>query len=202
MNSGRLGLIVIGLLTGITLNLTVAPQIMTSRPPVFNGPDIAENWEWRSMAIGNHSWWLWEKFPNAQASHVGFTTPPGHPEALPVGMQFEQWMDEEFSTDLDTSRPALDITELNIRDTLFDHHVVYSRIHCRSGQEMVRRDTCYYFVAWSPDLIDQSEPRFIGVQTNREKDREEMALVEENLLRSVLPVPLETLRTIDEDWEG
>lgn len=193
----KVPLIVLGLALGIILNLTVAPQIMTARTPVFNGPDIAENWEWRSMAIQTHSWWLSEQFPNATAVHVGFVPPPGNSDALPVGMEFEQWTDVAFSTTIDTSLPPLDVSDLGIRDALYDKHKVYSRIHCRSGQEMEVRDTCYYFVSWDENLLGEGPARFIGVETNREKDREEMALVEENLLRAVSPVPLETIRVID-----
>ena len=89
MTRVRLALIGLGLALGIGLNVTVAPQIMTPRPPVFNGPDIAENWEWRSMAIQMHSWWLWEQFPDAQVVNAGFIEPPGNPDALPVGMKFD-----------------------------------------------------------------------------------------------------------------
>ena len=183
---------------GIVLNVTIAPQIMTPRPPVFNGPDIAENWEWRSMAIQNHSWWLWEQFPNATVKNAGFVTPPGNPDALEVGMQFIQWTDESFSTTVDTSLPPLDVSEMGIRDDLYAHQKVYSRIHCRSGQEMEKRDTCYYFVSWSPELLPDGPPTFIGVETNRDLDDEEMALIEENLLREISPVPLEDILTIDE----
>lgn len=193
-------LVGLGIITGIGLNITLAPQIMTPRAPVFNGPDIAENWEWRSMAIHSHSWWLWEKFPQAVVTHAGFVQPPGQPDALEVGMQLVQWMDEsdELSTELDTSLPPLDISELGIRDDLFAHHKVYSRIHCRSGQEMEKRDTCYYFVSWSSELLDESRPQFIGVLTNRTQDKEEMALIEESLLRKLSPVPPEDLLSIDE----
>lgn len=152
------------------------------------------------MAIHSHSWWLWEKFPQSTATHVGFVTPPGNSEALRVGMLYSQWMDRQgaLSTDVDASLPPLDVSKLGIRDALYPHHRVYSRIHCRSGQEMEDRDTCYYFVSWSEELLGDDKPRFIGVLTNREQDKEEMALIEENLLREVSPVPLEDLLSIDE----
>lgn len=200
MNRWRVSLIGLGLLAGLGLNVTLVPQIMTPRPPIFNGPDIAENWEWRSMAVHSHSWWLWEKFPESSATHVGFVTPPGNPDALRVGMLYSQWMDEQgaLSTEVDASLPPLDISELGIRDDLYSHQKVYSRIHCRSGQEMEDRDTCYYFVSWSPELLGDTPPRFIGVLTNRAQDKEEMALIEENLLRELSPVSLEELLSIDE----
>lgn len=191
-------LIGLGLVGGIVLNVSVAPQIMSPRSPVFNGPDIAENWEWRSMSIETHSWWLWEQFPDAKVINAGFVEPPGNPDALKVGMQFEQWVDAALSTEVDSSLPPLDVRDLDIRDELFAHHKVYSRIHCRSGQEMVKRDTCYYFVAWAPNLLPAKSPTFVGVETNRNQDDEEMALIEENLLREISPVPLERLLTMDE----
>ena len=198
MTKIRASLILLGLGLGVGLNVIAVPQIMTPRPPAFNGADIAENWEWRSMAFQSHSWWLWEQFPDAQAIHVGYVPPIGNPGALEVGMQLEQWTDEFFSTELDTSLPPLDVSELDVRDELYSYQQVYGRIHCRSGQEMERRDTCYYFVAWSPDLLPNESPRFIGVLTNRDPDNEEMALIEENLLRSISPIPIGNILTIDE----
>lgn len=187
-----------GLLLGAVLNVTVAPQIMTPRPPVFNGPDMAANWEWRSMAIGTHGWWLVDRFPDATVTHAEMVVPPGNPDALEVGMELTRWMDQQLGLEVITELPPYDVTELGIRDQLFVQHKVRGRIHCRSGQEMEVRDTCYYFVAWAPDLLPESKPHFVGVVLNREQDREELALVEENLLRDISPVPLEELGLLDE----
>ena len=187
-----------GLLLGGVLNVTVAPQIMTPRTPVFNGPDMAANWEWRSMAIETHGWWLVDQFPDATVTHAEMVIPPDNPEALEVGMELTQWMDQQLGLEVVTELPPYDVTELGIRDQLFGQHKVRGRIHCRSGQEMEVRDTCYYFVAWAPDLLPDDNPHFVGVVTNREQNREEMALVEENLLREISPVPLEELDLLDE----
>lgn len=201
MNRIRAGLIGVGLLVGMVLNLFFAPQLMTPRPPVFNGPDIAENWEWRSMAIQMHSWWLWNEFPNARVTNVGFVPPVGNPQGLPVGMQFSLWIDELLGLDVDKSLPPLDVSELEITDALSAFQKVYSRIHCRTGQEMAIRDTCYYFVAWDDELLTDDAPVFIGIETNRTQDKEEMALVEKSLLEKVSPVPLSQLKSIDEVLE-
>lgn len=198
LNRIRVALIAIGLIGGITLNTTLAPQLMTPRPPVFNGPDIAENWEWRSMASQTHSWWLWEKFPDATVVNAGFVPPPGRPDALMVGMKFSHWIDEFLGLDVDTTEPALDVTELGIRDELRSYQIVYSRIDCRSGQDMETRDTCYYFVAWDFSLIPGENPVFVAVETSRTLGDEEMALVERNLLEKISPVPLHELHAIDE----
>ena len=202
LNRLRLAALGAGLVLGVALNVFVAPQLMTPRPPIFNGPDIAENWEWRSMAIHNHSWWLWDKFPDATVVNAGFTTPPGQPDALEVGMLFSLWIDKHLGLDVDTSEPALDVTSLNIRDALLEYERIYSRIHCRSGQEMETRDTCYYFVAWDPEILPDENPVFVGVETSRQLNQEEMALVELNLLEKISPIPVADLLTIDEKEMG
>lgn len=194
----RVALIALGVVLGVVLNVTVAPQLMTPRPPVFNGPDIAENWEWRSMAIQNHSWWLSEQHPDARVERVGYTTPPGRPDALEVGMEFQQWFDPILGLDVNSDAPPFDVSELGIRDDLLAYQQVYSRIHCRSDQTMEQSDTCYYFVAWDPATIPADNPVFIGVKTRGDKDEEEMALIEQGLLERVSPVPLDQLLAIDE----
>lgn len=198
VNQIRVGLIGLGLAMGIGLNTFVAPQLMTPRPPVFNGPDIAENWEWRSMAIYMHAWWLWEQFPDATVTHVGFIPPPGHPELLPVGMKFSGAWDPLLGLAVDLSSPPLDLSGLDVRDELFSHRHVYSRIHCRVGQEMEVRDTCYYFVAWDPALLSDNSPEFVGIELNRTLGEEEMALVERSLLEAVASTNIENLSVIDE----
>lgn len=194
----RASVLALGLALGIVLNVTVAPQIYTPRPPVFNGPDVAENWEWRSMAIQTHSWWLWEQFPEASVSHVQMTTPPGADNLLPVGMAFTQRFEELRTLTIDTTLPPLDLVGLGINDDLANYYKVYSRIHCRSGQEMVKRDTCYYFVAWDDSLLGSEPPHFVGVRTNAEEGAEEMGLVEERLLERISPIAPEKLLSVDE----
>lgn len=199
MTQFRMSLIGLGLSLGIVLNVFLAPQIMSARPPVFNGADIAENWEWRSMAIHDHSWWLAETFPNAQVSHVGFIPPESAPGGLKVGMIWEKWITEYLSITVDTSAPPLDIADGDIQSSLSAHHKLYSRIHCRTDQEMVDEDGCYYFVAWAPELLDNQSPHFVGVVTNRDKDDEEMGLVEVDLLESILGRELEAVPSIEEN---
>jgi hypothetical protein len=175
---------------GIPVNLLVSPQVYTPREPVFSGVDIAANWEWRSMAIREHSWWLWNVFPDARVSHVGFVA--GNADLLPVGIQFSSWRDEYLGLDVDTSEPPLDVTALGIREQLLDEARVFSRIHCRDNQEMTKRDTCFYFVAWSDALLPDSDPEFIAVRTKLDDDSE-VALVEANFLWSLLPTSVDSL---------
>lgn len=197
MTQFRIALIGLGLTVGFVLNLFLAPQIMSPRPPVFNGADIAGNWEWRSMAIHDHSWWLYEMFPDAQVSHVGWIPPASSPEGLKVGMIWEKWITQYFSIEVDSSEPPLDVADRGLQSALNAHHKVYSRILCRTDQEMVDEDGCYYFVAWSPELLDSRTPEFVGVVTNRQTDDEEMGLVEVRLLEDLLNGQLQDVQSIE-----
>ena len=177
---------------GIPLNMVFYPQVYEARSPVFNGPDIASNWEWRSMAISEHSWWLWSVFPDARVSHVGFAAPPGKPDGLEVGIKFSNWRDDYLGLDVDASLPPLDVTDLGIRDELLTEARVFSRIHCRDNQEMTVRDSCFYFVAWRDDLMTSSNPEFLAVRTFLDDDSE-VALVEKAFLTSLIPAPLDSV---------
>jgi hypothetical protein len=195
----RMRLIVLlgGLLVGLGLNLTVAPQIMTPRPPVFNGADIAANWEWRSMAIGMQPWWMWQNFPDATVTHVGYVPPVGNPEGLAVGMKFSDWVDQSLGLAVDETLPPLDLTATDLSISLEPYRQLRSRIDCRVGQEMTKSDTCYYLVAYDPATIS-SPPEFVGVLLSKEERQEEFGVVERGLLESLLGVAINDLRTVDE----
>jgi hypothetical protein len=169
------------------VNALISPQIYTPREPVFSGPDIASNWAWRSMANGQHSWWLWSVFPDASVRNVGFVSP--HPNFLPVGIDFTNWIDQHLGLEVDASRPPYDVTQFGIREELLSEAKVFSRIKCRDNQAMVERDSCFYFVAWSDKLLPEFRPVFVGVRTLFDEDSE-VALVEKNLLESLIPVDL------------
>jgi len=175
---------------GFIFNLVYSPQIYVARPPVFNGVDIASTWEWRSMAIREHSWWLWSVFPDAHVSHVGFVRRSSG--ELPVGIRFSSWRDEYLGLDVEESETPLDVTDLDVRQALLSEARVFSRIHCRDNQAMTVRDTCFYFVAWSDDLLPETNPEFIAVRTNLDEDSE-VALVEKTFLASVLPVSIDQI---------
>ena len=173
------------------VNIVAYPQVYEPRPPVFSGPDIASEWEWRSMAIREHSWWLWTRFPDAKVSHVGFAAPPNKSNGLKVGIQFSSWRDEYLGLDVDSSLPPFDVTNLGIRDQLLAEGQVFSRIHCRDQQEMIVRDSCFYFVAWNDDLLPAEKPEFVAVRTYLDEDSE-VALVERSFLESLVNAPIET----------
>lgn len=187
----------LGLIVALMWNFAFAPQIMTPRAPVFNGPDIASNWEWRSMAIDMHGWWLWSEIPDASVKNVGFVPPPDNPEGLRVGIQFDSYIDDYLGLNVDSTEPPFDVTGLKIRDQLHTHAKNYSRIHCRDNQAMAIRDTCYYFVSWDWDLLPKQEPEFYAVRTYLDHDSE-IALVEKNLLEALTGVSVDTLPNFHE----
>ena len=177
----------LALSVAVPINIFVSPQVYAPREPVFSGVDIASNWQWRSMAIREHSWWLWSVFPDAHVSHVGFVRRSSG--ELPVGIQFSSWRDEYLGLDVDESETPLDVTDLDVRQALLSEARVFSRIHCRDNQAMTVRETCFYFVAWSDDLLPETNPEFIAVRTKLDDDSE-VALVEKTFLASVLPVSI------------
>ena len=193
----RLVVLLGGLLLGVGLNLAVAPQIMTPRSPVFNGADIAANWEWRSMAIGMHPWWMWQNFPDATVTHVGYVPPVGNPEGLPVGMKFSDWVDQSLSLAVDETLPPLDLTASNVLASLEPYRQLRSRIDCRVGQEMTKSDTCYYLVAFNPQTISAT-PEFVGVLLSKEERQEEFGVVERGLLEQIVGTTVDRLPTVDE----
>ena len=180
----------LALSVAVPINIFLSPQVYSPREPVFSGVDIASNWEWRSMAIREHSWWLWNAFPDAHVSHVGYVAQSS--DELPVGIQFSSWRDEYLGLNVDESETPLDVTGLDVRQALLSEARVFSRIHCRDNQAMTVRDTCFYFVAWSDELLPEATPEFIAVRTNLDDDTE-VALVEKTFLASVLPVSLDQI---------
>lgn len=192
MTKLRVSLVAALLAIGALVNVFVSPQIYVPRPPVFNGVDIAQTWEWRSMAIDEHSWWLSYHFPDATVRHAGYLRPPGKPGALEVGIQFSSGRDAYLPITIDDSEPPLDVSELDIRDDLLRYAKVFSRIHCRDFQSMVVRDSCFYFVAWDDETLPAEKPEFVGVRTFIDADSE-VALVERGLLERLSPVALEDI---------
>lgn len=150
------------------------------------------------MAVREHSWWLTYYFPNSQVTNVAYAPPPGDSSLLPVGIQFSGWRDDYLSIDFDTTEPPLDIAALGVREELLNSAKVFSRIHCRDNQQMLVRDTCFFFVAWDESQIDHDNPVFVAVRTNLDVDSE-YALVERNLLSSVLP---QSISSTDNIWES
>ena len=193
----RTSLVVVLLAMGAIVNTTISPQIYVPRPPIANGIDIASTWEWRSMAIREHSWWLSHYFPGVSVTHVAYGPPPTTPGGLDVGIQFASWRDRYLDIRIDDSLPPLDVSALGLRELLIENGRVFSRIHCRDNQQMTIRDSCFYFVAWDDELLADSVPTFVAVRTNLDDDSE-YALVEQNLLENTLSVDVKEIPNL---WE-
>lgn len=149
------------------------------------------------MAIREHSWWLSHYFPGVQVTNVAYQIPPQHPGGLEVGIQFASWRDDYLDISIDQSKPPLDISLYGVRDQLLDLGKVFSRIHCRDNQEMVVRDSCFYFVAWDDNTLSSTTPTFVAVRTYIDDDSE-YALVEKPLLERLLGEPVGDIPTL---WE-
>lgn len=193
----RTSLVIVLLGAGAVVNSTISPQIYVPRPPVANGIDIASTWEWRSMAISEHSWWLAHHFPGALVQQVGFAPPPTRPDALEVGIEFASWRDSYLDIRIDDSAPPLDVSGLGVRELLIEEGKVFSRIHCRDNQQMTIRDSCFYFVAWDDTLLTDATPTFLAVRTHIDDDSE-YALVEKRFLAELLPMNLTSVPNL---WE-
>lgn len=184
----RATLILVLLAVGSFINLTVSNPVYTPRAPVATGPDIVSNWEWRSMATGQHAWWLAFYFPGASVENVAYLSPPDKPANSVLGIDFSSWRDDFLEIAVDKTAPPLDVSSLGIREDLLNLGKVFSRIDCRAPQ-MPARDTCFFFVAWDDRLLRSRAPTFIAVLTNVDEEAE-FALVEANLLTHLLPIPL------------
>jgi hypothetical protein len=192
----RLTAFLVVVFSSIVVNVNYSPQIMNPRPPVFNGADIAQNFEWRAMGVRMHSWWLYRTFPDSIVHHVGYVRPGNQVEKLKTGIFFSSWIDEELGLEVDDSLPPYDIEAFGAREELLTFAKHYSRIRCRDNQKMVKRDTCYYVVAWDEHTVGDS-PTFVGVRTALlESGNSEYFLVEADLLKRLLGAPLESIPTI------
>lgn len=189
-------LIGFGLLVGIGLNMSVAPQIMTPRPPIFSAADIAANWEWRSMAIGTHGYWMSTQFPDAHLIHTGDAGPPKEDGSNPIGIQINRWA-EILDLDVSIEGAPFDLVGMDVKEQLSAFQKLYSRIDCRIDPENSEKDTCYYFVAWDEESIG-AEPTFVGVLTSDTAKKEEFGLVELTLLERITGLPASALPVMGE----
>ena len=149
------------------------------------------------MAIGMHPWWMWQNFPDATVTHVGYVPPVGNPEGLPVGMKFSDWVDQSLSLAVDETLPPLDLTASNVLASLEPYRQLRSRIDCRVGQEVTKSDTCYYVVAFDPKTISPT-PEFVGVLLSKEERQEEFGVVERELLEQIVGTSVDRLPTVVE----
>lgn len=183
----------------VVVNLFLAPQIYQPRPPAFNGPQLAETERWAGMAREMHAWWMADRFPNATIIHAGQLTPPGSTDALAAGIRIADWSAEFLPLTIDESRAAIDVSGLNVRETLFADNKLVGAIPCQADAFDGASGgwTCAYFVAWRDDLLTDSPPTFVAVRTIADTSGNyEMALIEQTLLERVTGLPLSNLPTV------
>lgn len=192
MGTLRAVIVTCALSVGLIWNLSFARQIMTFKPPVFNGPDVAENYEWRRMADGSHDWWLWANFPEAEVRNAGFVERDGSSSQRPEGIQFASVATEYLGLNVDPRFPPLEVSHLGVREELLEYSAYRSRIDCLSEFSTVKLDSCDFFVSFDSAQISKSPKVFYAVRTSK-GERPEYGLVEEGLLSSVLSVPISEL---------
>lgn len=192
----RAALVVALLVAGSFVNSALFEDVYVPRTPVANGPEIVDNWEWRSMATGQHSWWLAHYVPGAIVTNVNYLSPANSPEREELGIDFSSWRDKYLDIAIDDSAAPLDVSDLGIHDDLLDSGKVFSRIDCRTPK-MTVPDSCFFFIAWEDSLLVSNIPIFVAVLTNVDEESE-FALVERNLLKNLLGIPLGDVSTISE----
>jgi hypothetical protein len=169
------------------VNLFLAPQLYTPRPPVFTGPDLASTWEWRGHSFGVNTWWLAENLPNAEYVHVDVDVPDNAADgALEVGILLDDRPARIFELPLDDTRIPVDVSRLDgVRETLFDYEVLKGNIRCQVDTFSPQDGRCDFFVAINGDGPTTEPLTLVGVLTRVGGDGDEMALVEQSLLEEV-----------------
>ena len=183
----------------VALNVFMAPQIYNPRPPAFNGPQLAETERWAGMAREMHGWWIADRFPGATLLHAGQVTPPGSPDAFAAGIRIADWSVEFLPLTVDTSKAAVDVSDLGVREDLYDLRKLTGAIPCHADAFDPTSGgwTCDYFIAWDDQLLPDTPPVFIGVRTIADgSGNYEVALIEKALLESVVGRPVATLPTL------
>ena len=183
----------------VAVNLFLAPQIYNPRPPAFNGPQLAETERWAGMAREMHGWWIAERFPEATLLYAGQVRPPGSPDAVAAGIRVADWSAEFLPLTIDTSRAAVDVSGLGVREDLYQLRKLTGAIPCHADAFDPASGgwTCAYFIAWNDELLPETPPVFIGVRTIADgSGNYEVAFIEESLLESVVGRPVASLPTL------
>jgi hypothetical protein len=177
------------------VNVFLAPQLYTPRPPIFTGPDLASTWEWRGHAFAVNTWWLAENAPGARYTHVGVAVPPGATDgALQVGILLNDRPARVFDLDFNTASIPLDVSRIpGVRDALLDHHVLRGQIKCQVDPYQPKRGRCDFFVAWDGPVPATDQLELVGVLTRAGGAGDEMALVQRELLERVAGNSIESL---------
>ena len=177
------------------VNLFLAPQLYTPRPPVFTGPDLASTWEWRGHSFGGNTWWLSENAPNATFTHVGVAVPDNAASgALPVGILLDDRPARILELDFDTTSIPVDVSRMpGVRDALFAKEVLKGNIRCQVDTFSPQDGRCDFFTAWEGSVPTDEPLELVGVLTRVGGDGDEMALIERGLLEEVTGRSVESL---------
>jgi len=179
------------------VNLFFAPQIYSPRPPAFSGADLAGNEAWRGHAFSFQPSWLAATLPNSRFINVRTGLPDWSPEAgYEMGILWEPRTVAIENLIIDDSEFPLDLSGLNIRDQLADHHQLYALIRCQSDPIAGGQDLCDYFVAFDDTVNPDDALTFVGVFTVTGSDTNEVGFVEKGLLERLVGKDLATLPTI------
>jgi len=196
---GIRGLAIAGaLVVAALVNVFLAPQLYSPRPPVFSGPDLAANEAWRGHAFSTQPWWLAETLPDATFIHLKFDYPPGTEDGgVMIGINFDERSLRRFEVDIDQSEFPLNLEPLNLRDEIAPHIHHFSGVRCLPSLTPTDTQICDYFVAWDRDQQD-SPKVFVAVATSSVPGSEEMGLIEVTLLEKLLRQPFTSVPTIAE----
>jgi hypothetical protein len=187
------------LAAAMAVNSFVAPQIYDPRPPIMTGPDLVIVEEWRGHSFATNTWWLNDNVPNARYERVGLVKPAGAPDnALAVGITISDRPARILGLEIDESQSAVDVTGLAARDALFIHSKMQGFILCQVDLFVEQPTRCRFFAAWEGDVATDDPLVFVGVLTERDDRRDEMALVEKGLLEKIVGMPVDSLPTLGE----
>jgi hypothetical protein len=187
------------LAVAMAVNTFVAPQLYDPRPPIMTGPDLVEVEEWRGHSFATNTWWLNDNVPNARYERTGQVKLASAPDnALAVGINISDRPAKILGLNIDESRSAVDVTGLGVRDALFIHSKIQGFILCQVDLFEQQETRCRFFAAWEGDVPTDEPLVFIGVLTERDDKRDEMALVEKGLLERIVGMPVDSLPTLGE----
>ena len=201
MGGGMLRLRALALVTVLVfatvVNLFLAPQIYSPRAPAFSGADLAANEAWRGHAFSFQPSWLAATLPNSTFVNVRTGLPEWAPEdghEIGIFWNMRTVTIENLVTD-DTNFPV-DLSGLDIRDQLAEHHQLYALIRCQSDPIAGGQDLCDYFVAFDDTVKPDDALTFVGVFTVTGTDTNEVGFVEKGLLERLVGAGVDTLPTI------
>ena len=185
------------LVVASVVNVFFAPQIYSPRAPAFSGADLAANEPWRGHAFSFQPSWLAATLPHSTFVNVRTGLPEWAPEdgrEIGIFWNMRTVTIENLATD-DSDLP-LDLSGLDIRDQLAEHHRLYALIRCQSDPVDGGQNLCDYFVAFDDTVNPDDALTFVGVFTVTGPDTNEVGFVEKGLLERLVGATVDTLPTI------